>query len=90
MESFLQQWFKSAGRGVSRVKETVHLAAGWADLANLDENETEREFSIAPLQLSRTLYRNMINMAFCKLQTSIHPATINLTKLFAISYVKKT
>lgn len=41
MEPFLQQWFKSAGRGVGRVKETVHLAAGWADLAHLNENETE-------------------------------------------------
>lgn len=46
MESFLQQWFKSAGRGVSRVKEAVHLAAGWSDLAYLDENDTVREVSI--------------------------------------------
>lgn len=43
MESFLQQWFKSAGRGVSRVKEAVNLAAGWSDLAYLDENETEKK-----------------------------------------------
>lgn len=45
MEPFLQQWFKSAGRGVSRVKETVYLAAGWTDLAYLDENQTEKERS---------------------------------------------
>lgn len=46
MEFFLQQWFKSAGRGVSRVKEAVNLAAGWSDLAHLDENETEKKSSI--------------------------------------------
>lgn len=46
MEPFLQQWFKSAGRGVSRVKEAVHLTAGWSDLANLDENKTKKETSV--------------------------------------------
>lgn len=54
MESFLQQWFKSAGRGVSRVKETVHLAAGWADLAYLDENE--KESSVSPLYNFQGVY----------------------------------
>lgn len=46
MEFFLQQWFKSAGRRVSRVKEAVHLTAGWSDLAYLDENKTEKETSV--------------------------------------------
>lgn len=67
MESFLQQWFKSAGRWVSRVKEAVHLAAGWSDLAYLDENETEREVIIAASQFSRSLHRNMVNTVFSRL-----------------------
>jgi len=54
MEALLQQRFKSAGRGVSRVKETVHLAAGWADLAHLGENETES--SVLPLYNFQGVY----------------------------------
>lgn len=42
MEFFLQQRLKPGGRGISRVKETVHLAASWTDLANWNERERER------------------------------------------------
>lgn len=49
MKSFLQQWFKSAGRWISGVKETVHLAAGWANLTNFNENEREKESLVLPL-----------------------------------------
>lgn len=55
MESFLQQWFKPAGRGVSRVEEAVHLAAGWADLAYWSENETGKELSVVLSEFSRSL-----------------------------------
>lgn len=56
MKSFLQQWFKSAGRRISRVKETVNLAAGWADLAYLDENQTEKESSVLHLHNFQGVY----------------------------------
>lgn len=52
--------------------------------------ERDREVSIAALQFSRSLYRNIVNMVFCKLQTSTHEAKRNLTELFPISYIKNT